>query len=216
MITIALVLIADQALKIWVKTNMYLDESIPIFGNWFYIHFIENPGMAFGFEFGGEIGKLILSLFRIILVILFFIYLKKQIREGASKGFIICIALVLAGALGNIIDSAFYGVLFSESPRFTPLTATFLPPEGGYAGFLHGHVVDMFYFPLIDGRFPEWFPIWGNEPFQFFRPVFNIADASITIGISIILLNQKRFFHSTEKEKENNDSEAKQEEEAVT
>lgn len=171
---------------------MLYDESIPVFGNWFYIHFIENPGMAFGMEFGGDIGKLALSLFRIIAVVLIVIYIYKLIQKKVPSGLIISISLILAGAIGNILDSAFYGLIFSESTYFE--AATSFPEGGGYASFLHGNVVDMLYFPLFEGRFPEWLPFWGEERFLFFRPVFNIADSAITIGVTLILLNQKRFF----------------------
>ena len=198
LITIFSVVVADQILKIWVKTNMYLNESIPAAGDWFYIHFIENPGMAFGLEFGGTTGKLLLSLFRIVAVIGLGWYILKLSKEGVSKGLVISFSLILAGALGNIIDSAFYGILFSESYQHTPTIASFLPSEGGYAGFLHGHVVDMLYFPIINGQFPEWLPFWGGENFQFFRPVFNLADASITSGVILIILNQNRFFGENE------------------
>ncbi len=178
---------------------MYLDESISVFGEWFFIHFIENPGMAFGFEFGGEWGKLFLSLFRIVAIVFIAIYLRGLIKQRAHSGFIIAVAMVLAGAAGNIIDSAFYGMIFSESPRFSPETAVLFPDGGGYAGFLHGKVVDMLYFPLIDGHWPEDFPIIGGQRFQFFRPVFNIADSAITVGMAIILINQKKFFKTPAK-----------------
>lgn len=194
LITILAVLLIDQVSKFIVKTEMALDESIPVFGEWFYIHFIENPGMAFGLEFGGETGKLLLSLFRIVAVIGLSIYLAKIIREKAPGGLVVSVALILAGALGNIIDSAFYGLIFSESLPFSSVPAEFLPEDGGYAGFLHGRVVDMLYFPIIDTNLPEWVPIWGGERFQFFRPVFNVADSAITVGVVLIILNQKRFF----------------------
>lgn len=177
---------------------MYLDESIPVFGNWFYIHFIENPGMAFGLQFGGDAGKLLLSTFRIVAICGIAYYLWQLIRNKAHGGFIIATSLVLAGAAGNIIDSAFYGLIFSESPLYTPQTAEFLPEGGGYAGFLHGHVVDMLYFPIIEGYWPEWVPYIGGDFFQFFRPIFNIADSAITVGIFIILFNQKKFFASNQ------------------
>lgn len=195
------VLVIDQASKIWVKTQMYLDESITVFGDWFFIHFIENPGMAFGFEFGGEMGKLALSLFRIVAIVFIAFYLRKLIKEQANRGLIFCISLVLAGAAGNIIDSAFYGLIFSESPPFSPQTAVMFPSGGGYAGFLHGHVVDMLYFPIIDTYWPEWVPILKGERLQFFRPIFNVADSAISVGMVLILINQKRYFaHSTKKE----------------
>lgn len=178
---------------------MYLDESIPVFGNWFFIHFIENPGMAFGLEFGGEMGKLALSLFRIVAIVFIAIYLSRLIKQQANRGLIVCVALVFAGATGNIIDSAFYGLIFSESPPFSPQTAVFFPPEGGYASFLHGRVVDMLYFPIIDTTLPSWLPVWGGERFQFFRPIFNIADSAITVGMATILIRQKHFFKHEKK-----------------
>jgi signal peptidase II len=185
-----LVLFIDQASKFWVKTNMMLSEEFPVLGNWFYIHFTENRGMAFGMEFGGEYGKLALSLFRIVAVTGIG-YVLFTLPKTAPKGLKICGALVFAGALGNIIDSAFYGLIFNES--FNQV-ATFLPEEGGYAPFLYGWVVDMFWFPLMEGTFPDWLPIWGGEDFLFFRPVFNVADAAISVGIVLIFIFQKRFF----------------------
>lgn len=194
LLTVAIVLLVDQVSKIWVKTNMYMDESILVFPNWFFIHFIENPGMAFGIEFGGSYGKLFLSVFRITAICFFIWYLRGLVRSGAYKGLIFSVSLVVAGAAGNMIDSAFYGMIFSESPRFTPQVAEMFPAGGGYAGFLHGKVVDMLYFPIIDSHFPDFLPYIGGERFQFFRPVFNIADSAITIGMVVLLINQKRYF----------------------
>lgn len=159
------------------------------FADWAIIHFIENPGMAFGFEFGGDWGKLALSIFRIATVIAIFIWLKKLIKSKAKAISITCVSLIFAGAVGNIIDSAFYGLLFSES-SYNQL-AQFLPLEGGYEGFLYGRVVDMFYFPLFKGNLPEWL---GGDYFIFFRPIFNLADASISIGVGLLLLFQKTVF----------------------
>lgn len=190
---ILLVLLADQALKVWVKLNFYYDGSIPLFGDWAYLHFIENRGMAFGMEFGGDRGKLLLTLFRIVAVIGIGWALRRMVREGARPAHAVSVALILAGALGNIIDSTFYGVLFSQSTPFTK--AVFLPPDGGYAPLLHGAVVDMFYFPLWEGRLPGWLPIWGGEHFIFFRPVFNIADAAITVGVVLFILTQRKTPH---------------------
>jgi len=170
---------------------MYLGQEYSIIGNWFIIHFTENNGMAFGMEFEGNYGKLFLSTFRIIAVFSLGYYIYHLSRKKAPTGLLISFALIFAGAVGNIIDSAFYGMLFNESSN---QIASFLPQEGGYSSFLHGKVVDMFYFPLIEGHFPSWFPIWGSEEFIFFRPVFNFADASISIGVFIILINQKKFF----------------------
>jgi len=190
-VIVALVLIVDQALKIWVKTNMMLGEEFNIIGDWFIIHFIENNGMAFGMELAGKFGKVLLSVFRIVAVFGIGYYLYQLTKKKAPTGLIVSISLVLAGALGNIIDSAFYGLLFSDS---YPQVATFLPEGGGYASFLHGKVVDMFYFPLLDGYFPDWVPFWGGDHFVFFRPVFNVADSAISIGIGILLLFQRNYF----------------------
>jgi len=202
LITIFTVLLLDQVSKVWVKTSMYLDQSIPVFGSWFYIHFIENPGMAFGMEFWGENGKLLLTVFRLLAAVGFIWYLSKLIKENAHPGLVLSISLVLAGAVGNIIDSVFYGVIFSESSHYTTEVARFLPAEGGYAKFLHGHVVDMLYFPIIDGVWPEWLPYLGGSRFQFFRPVFNIADSAISIGLGLIIVGQKAFFKKPETEEE--------------
>lgn len=183
---ILLLLFLDQASKIWVKTHMQLHESIEIF-SWFQLYFTENPGMAFGMEF---FNKLVLSVFRIAAVIAIAYYLIRLVQRNYSFGFITCVALVFAGALGNIIDSVFYGVIFDHSYG---QVATFMPAGGGYASLLHGKVVDMLYFPLIQTTFPDWLPIWGGEEFVFFRPIFNLADSSICVGGALLLL----FYHRT-------------------
>ncbi len=192
LLLIFLILLIDQGLKIWIKTHMVLGQEYSILGNWFIIHFTENNGMAFGFEFWGQFGKLFLSLFRIAAISGIAYYLSKLIKQNAPKGVIYSISLILAGAIGNIIDSTFYGVLFNDS--FFYQIASFMPQEGGYSSLLHGKVVDMFYFPIIRGHYPSWFPLIGNTDYIFFRPVFNIADSVITIGVIYILLFKKTFF----------------------
>lgn len=185
------ILLADQLSKFWVKTHMSLGQEFSVFGDWFLIHFTENNGMAFGMELAGPMGKLLLSLFRLVAIAglgygLFWINKKKY-----HQGFILCVSLVFAGALGNLLDSLFYGRIFSDS--FGRI-ATFFPQEGGYAPVFYGRVVDMLYFPLFEGNFPDWLPIFGGDDFLFFRPVFNIADASISTGMISFLIFQKKFF----------------------
>lgn len=197
LIIILVILIIDQISKIWIKTNMHLYDSYEI-AEWFKIYFIENNGMAFGWEVGG---KLFLSLFRIVAIGLIAYYLHFIIKKGFNLGFIICVALIWAGAFGNIIDSVFYGAIFSES--LPNQIATFVPFGEGYAGFLHGKVVDMLYFPLVESTFPDWFPVWSGEKFIFFSPVFNIADSAITVGIfALLLFYRKAFSESLEGKKE--------------
>lgn len=186
------IIIVDQIFKIWIKTHMHIGEEFKVLGNWFVIHFIENNGMAFGMEFAGETGKVILTVFRIIAVGALGWYIKHLINKKASFGLIACFSLILTGALGNIIDSVFYGVIFSESTYYD--VATFMPEGGGYASFLHGKVVDMLYFPVIHTFYPDWVPYLGGKDFIFFRPVFNIADSAITIGVLSLILFQRNVF----------------------
>jgi len=178
---ILILLTADQALKIWIKTHMQLHESIEI-TKWFYLYFTENPGMAFGIE---VIGKLFLSVFRIIAVGFIGYYLYGLVKKNYSFRFIACIALIWAGAMGNIICSIFYGVVFDHSYG---QVATFMPAGGGYETWLHGKVVDMFYFPIVQTVMPEWVPVWGGEEFVFFRPIFNLADSAICVGVFVLLI----------------------------
>lgn len=199
LLVIFLVLLIDQLLKIYIKTSMQLGEEFGILGfSWARIHFTENEGMAFGMKLGGNYGKLLLTLFRIIAVGFIGYYLVSLIRHKTSKGLIASIALIFAGALGNIIDSIFYGVIFNDS--FYQV-ATLFPEEGGYAPVFYGHVVDMFYFPMLKGYYPEWLPFIGGDFFLFFRPVFNIADSAITLGVLSVLLFQRSIFaHHPEQE----------------
>lgn len=191
---ILLILVADQTLKILIKTHMTLYQQIPFFGNWGILHFVENNGMAFGMALPGSLGKILLTSFRILAVVAIGIYLRRLIRLKAHTGLIITLSMVLAGALGNIIDSLFYGLIFSSS---SPIQAASIFPEGGgYAPLMQGKVVDMFYFPIIKGNYPDWFR--GGASFIFFRPVFNIADSSISLAVGIILFNQRRFFRHVE------------------
>jgi len=190
-IIILVMLTIDQVSKILVKTNMTIGESIYIF-NWFQIKFIENPGMAFGLDIPGRFGKPILTIFRIIAVTGIGWYMHLMLKRHAKPGLMYFMAFIFAGAMGNILDCVFYGRIFNESTYFS--VATMFPEGGGYAPLLHGWVVDMFYFPLMQGVYPDWFPWIGGQEFLFFRPIFNVADASITTGILAILIFQKRYF----------------------
>lgn len=208
---VIIILFIDQAIKIWIKTHMALGESFQVIGSKFLIHFTENPGMAFGMQFGGENGKLILSIFRILAVIGISWYMVHLVKAKVKTGLILSFALILAGAMGNILDSAFYGLIFDKGMTYNPLINDWeryygVAQLGGhYAGFLKGCVVDMLYFPLFEGHYPGWVPILGGKEFMFFRPVFNIADSSITIGVFLILIFQRRFFKSEKYSSEQNE-----------
>jgi signal peptidase II len=194
------VLAFDQGLKYHIKTTYTLESGSEILGSdKFRIHFTENKGMAFGLEFGGDPGKLLLSLFRIIAVFFIGAYLRALILRNAPLGLRISIALIFAGAFGNIIDSVFYGILFSASYMHGPV-AEFLPEGGGYASIFYGKVVDMFYFPIWSGNYPEWLPRVGGNHFSFFQPVFNVADAAITIGVFSVLFFFKGYFNGATEE----------------
>lgn len=195
---ILIILILDQLFKILIKTNMSIGQEYQVIGNWFILHFTENNGMAFGMDLPGENGKIFLSLFRILAVTGIAFYMRYLIKQKAHNGLVISVALILAGAAGNIFDSLFYGMIFDDS---WGRVATLFPEGGGYSSFLHGRVVDMLYFPVIRGNWPDWFPFWGGKSLVFFRPVFNLADSSITVGVFIILFFQKRFFSELEKKK---------------
>jgi signal peptidase II len=208
---ILLIIFADQALKIWIKTSMNYHEERFILGHWFRFYFIENEGMAYGWKIGGEWGKTLLTLFRLGAVIFGTWYLGRIVKQKYHKGFIICAGLIYAGALGNLIDSLFYGMFFDKGMRFDAATMSQVTYDGlaklngkGYSSFLHGNVVDMLYFPIIENvMMPKWIPFLGGKPFTFFQPIFNIADASISIGVITILLFQKRFFKQRNEEEIN-------------
>ena len=191
-LSVLTVLILDQWLKFHIKTNFSLGQSKMIFSNWFELHFTENPGMAFGLELGGKWGKIVLTIFRIIASVIIMYYIKGLIKERSKTALVVLVSLILAGALGNIIDSLFYGQLFGASTYHQ--VAEFMPKEGGYAPLFMGKVVDMLYFPLVDTFWPDWIPYFGGSRFQFFRPVFNIADAAISIGVFSIIAFRRRLF----------------------
>ncbi|MCO5247924.1 MAG: lipoprotein signal peptidase [Chitinophagales bacterium] len=189
---VILILILDQSLKFWVKLNFTYGGGFDILGlSWAKIQFVENEGMAFGWLLGGETGKLLLTSFRLMAIPVGIYYLHYLIKRKYHTGFIFCIALIFAGALGNLIDSVFYGEIFSHSYG---QIATLFPPEGGYGKWMHGKVVDMFYFPFFEITFPQNLPLIGGESFSFFQYIFNVADSSISIGVVTILIFQKKFF----------------------
>jgi signal peptidase II len=195
-VIIILILLIDQISKFYIKTHFALGEEVPVF-DWFRILFVENEGMAWGTKIPGEYGKLALTLFRLAAIVGIGYWLWDAVKNKGSRILITAIALIFAGALGNIIDSVFYGIIFNDSYGHV---ATFLPEEGGYSSLFHGKVVDMLYFPLWKGYLPNWIPFWGGEYFTFFEPVFNIADSAISVGVALLLLFNKKAFPKTEKE----------------
>ena len=198
-VLVVALLIIDQVIKLMVKTNMTLGQSIHVFGDWFQIYFIENNGMAFGMQFGGHIGKYLLSIFRIVLVGVIIFYINRLLKKPETPwGVLVGLSAIMCGALGNIVDSLFYGLIFSES-TFTQVAQLF-PEGGGYAPFLQGRVVDMLYFPLIDTDLPSWVPFWGGRHIIFFRPIFNFADSCITCGAIYLLIFHWRFFSGSKAE----------------
>jgi signal peptidase II len=190
------ILFVDQTIKILIKTNMTLYEQNPVLGDWFILHFVENRGMAFGLHLPGNYGKVILSLFRLVAITAIGFYLAHLIKIKAHRGLLLTMSLIMGGAIGNMLDSAFYGMIFSQSTSFEP--SVLFPKGGGYDTFLHGNVVDMFYFPVFSGIYPEWIPKLGGQSFTFFRPVFNIADASISVAVIFLLFRQKKYFANIE------------------
>lgn len=187
LIIVIAILLIDQIVKVWVKLNFTIGEEVDLIGDWCKLHFIENEGMAFGMSFGGVAGKYVLTFLRIIASFLIGWYLLKLIKKGENKLAVYSFTLIFAGAVGNIIDSMFYGLLFSESTFFS--VSQFLPEGGGYAPMFLGKVVDMFYFPIIDTTLPQWIPFFGGNDFRFFNAIFNISDVSITIGVVILLIS---------------------------
>lgn len=204
LLIVLIVILLDQVSKFYIKLNFSYGEDLLVLGTWFRLHFIENEGMAFGMKLSdNSIGKLALTLFRLVAVVFGFFLLKKLVVKQYTRGLIICGALILAGAAGNLIDSMFYGLIFTESPycpHFTTVceTARLVAPGQGYGQFLHGKVVDMLYFPLISTRLPDWLPFWGGSRFDFFEPVFNIADAAISTGVLTLVFFQKRLVQKNE------------------
>ncbi|MBZ9629463.1 lipoprotein signal peptidase [Salegentibacter sp. LM13S] len=195
-IIIVLVLLIDQISKFYIKTNFSLGEEVPVF-DWFRILFVENEGMAWGTKIPGEYGKLFLTLFRLVAIVGIGYWLWDSVRKNGSRILITAIALIFAGAFGNIIDSVFYGIVFNDSYG---QVAEFMPAQGGYGTLFHGKVVDMLYFPLWQGNLPEWIPFWGGNYFTFFEPVFNIADTAISAGVILLLLFNKRAFPKEEED----------------
>jgi signal peptidase II len=195
------ILLVDQVVKIIIKTNMYLGQSIDIFGDWFKIRYIENPGMAFGLDIPGKFGKVSLSLFRLIAIIGIIWYMRTLIQKNAKMLLLVCVSMILAGAIGNLLDSIFYGFIFDKGTVYDPEIGRWIGYSGlahanfaGYAAPFKGCVVDWIYFPLIQGTYPTWIPFLSGRDFEFFRPIFNIADSSISVGVVMILIFQKRLF----------------------
>ncbi len=196
---LAAILIVDQVVKIMVKTHMHIGEDIPLIGEWCRLHFIENEGFAFGTSFGGTVGKYFLTMFRIVASVAIGWIIVNQIKKNGRTSLILCLTLILAGAVGNIIDCCLYGLIFSES--YYDIAVLF-PPEGGYAPFLQGKVVDMFYFPLFEFDWPQWVPFVGGNHFEFFSAIFNVADSAITIGVIWLLIDQIFLVPSKKKAEE--------------
>lgn len=194
-ILIVLLLVIDQISKIIIKLTMTIGETIYVLGNWFQIKFIENPGAAYGFEISeGAWGKLALSLIRVVAIIALAFYVNHLLKNKAPKGVLFGFALIFAGAIGNLIDSMFYGLIFTESTMWE--SAKYVDWGTGYTSFLHGKVVDMLYFPVIDTTYPEWIPKWGGDRFIFFSPIFNLADSYISIGFLYLIIFKRKYFNT--------------------
>ncbi|MDA9774221.1 lipoprotein signal peptidase [Saprospiraceae bacterium] len=194
-LVIGAVLLIDQALKIYIKTHFHYGESVNMLGlPWAQLKFVENEGMAFGLSWGGITGKYILSIFRIVMAVVLVYFVTQLVKGKEPKGFIAAFSLIIAGAIGNILDSIYFGLIFGKSSYHIKDVAEFMPEGGGYAPFLQGNVVDMFYFPMIKSHYPAWSPIKAGEYFEFFRPIFNVADAAISVGVVIILLFYRKMF----------------------
>lgn len=211
-----LIILIDQAIKIYIKTNFYYGESVSMIGDWSQLYFIENDGMAFGMKImDSTTGKVVLTLFRLVAVSFGFYYVKTLVQKKYAKGLLVCASLILAGAAGNLIDSIFYGVIFDKGLAYNAVVKDYVSYSGianftsgkGYAGLLHGCVVDMFYFPMIDTNLPDWFPIWGGKHIRFFEPIFNFADAAISTGVITLLVFQNKFLKQSKPLQETTNSE---------
>lgn len=198
---IALILVIDQAVKIYIKTHFQIGEEVSLIGKWCLLHFVENEGMAFGMKFGGSIGKLFLSLFRVVASGALLWFLVHLIRKEQRNLLLVSLSLIFVGAIGNLVDSMFYGLIFDESYYHV---ATLFPEQGGYAGFLFGRVVDMFYFPIVSATWPQWVPIVGGNHFVFFNAIFNVADAAITVGVILLIIDQLFLAPQDDEKNENN------------
>lgn len=204
---IVLIILIDQCVKIYIKTHFGLYEQVAVLGNWFYLHFTENPGMAYGMQFGGTFGKMLLTLFRIVALGAIGWYILRLIKKGTKMGVVLGLSAILAGALGNLIDNLFYGLLFDKGLAFNQqighwigYAGTATMNGGGYASFFNGVVVDMLYFPMIETTLPNWIPVWGGTDFTFFSPVFNIADSAITCGVIYLIIFERKFFSDKKSE----------------